>query len=216
MDRLKNIKGAVFDLDGTLLDSMHVWSEVDQIFFERRGMAVPSDYVAAIAPLGFPGAAAYTIERFGFKEKQEDIIKEWFELAGKAYAQDIQLKPGAKKYLESLKVNGVRLAAATASDQEIFLPCLERHGILSWFDTIITVHDVERGKGFPDIYEKAAVNMGLDVHSCAVFEDILKGITGAKAGGFLSVGVQDQHAAADEQKIRELADIYIESWEMLL
>ena len=152
MDRLKKIKGAVFDLDGTLLDSMHVWSEVDRIFFERRGMVIPPDYVEAIAPLGFPGAAAYTVERFGFKEKQEDIIKEWFELAGKAYAQDIQLKPGAKKYLESLRANGVRLAVATASDGEMFLPCLELHVILGLFDTIVSVRDVARDKGFPDVY----------------------------------------------------------------
>lgn len=216
MQKLKQMQGAIFDLDGTLLDSMGVWSGVDQTFFARRGMGVPEDYIAAIAPLGFAAAASYTINRFKFQEREDDIIEEWHALAREAYAEQVELKPYAKEYLEMLKKQNVRLAAATASDASLFEPCLIHNEILDYFDIIVTVRDVKRGKGFPDIYNLAAEKIGLPARSCVVFEDILKGIEGAKAGGFLTVGVEDVHSAFEKQEIQNTADIYIKSWEELL
>lgn len=216
MQKLKAIQGAIFDLDGTLLDSMGVWSDVDRIFFERRGMEVPEDYVAIIAPLGFAAAASYTVSRFGFQEREDDIVAEWHMLAKEAYAKDVTLKPYAKEYLEILKKQNVRLAAATASDASLFEPCLIHNEILQYFDTIVTVRDVERGKGFPDIYNLAAEKINLSAEDCAVFEDILKGVEGAKAGGFLAVGVEDTHSAFEKEKIQASADIYIKSWRELI
>lgn len=215
-EKLQEMKGAIFDLDGTLLDSMGVWNDVDRIFFSRRGMEVPEDFIAAITPLGFQAAAEYTVKRFHLQEKEEDIIKEWYGLARKAYAEQVVLKPFAKEYLDVLKKNKVRLAAATASDVFLFEPCLIHNGILDYFDTIVTVRDVKRGKGFSDIYDLAAQNMELTALECVVFEDILKGVEGAKAGGFLAVGVEDQHSACEKEKIMEISDIYISSWQELL
>jgi len=216
MKRLESIKGAIFDLDGTLLDSMDVWTGVDRIFFERRGMEVPPDFAAIITPLGFAGAAAYTIQQFQFAEEAEDIIAEWFALAGTIYAEEVELKQYAYEYLQMLSGRGVKLAVATASDAELFEPCLRRHGIYDWFDTIVTVREVSRGKGFPDIYEKAAQNMGFLPQECAVFEDIFAGVKGAKDGGFLTVGVEDAHSCIDKEIIRQISNIYIQSWKELL
>lgn len=215
-EKLLEKKGAIFDLDGTLLDSMDVWNDVDRIFFAKRGMEVPEDFIAAITPLGFEAAAAYTVKRFGFPEKEADIIAEWYELARKAYAEDVVLKPFAKEYLELLKKRGVCLAAATASDASLFEPCLLRNGILDYFDTIVTVRDVKRGKGFPDIYELAAQRMALPVQDCTVYEDILKGVEGAKAGGFLAVAIEEPHSGYEKELIWKMADIYITSWKELL
>lgn len=215
-EKLLEKKGAIFDLDGTLLDSMDIWNDVDRIFFARRGMEVPEDFIAAITPLGFEAAAAYTVKRFGFPEKEADIIAEWYELARKAYAESVELKPFAKEYLDLLKKRGVRLAAATASDTSLFEPCLLRNGIFDYFDTIVTVRDVKRGKGFPDIYELAAKRMSISPQNCAVYEDILKGVEGAKAGGFLAVAVEEPHSRYEKESILEMADIYINSWKELL
>lgn len=216
IQKLNRIQGAIFDLDGTLLDSMNIWDNVDRIFFERRGMEVPEDYVLAIAPLGFALAASYTINRFQLKEKEEDIIAEWYQLAREAYAKQVKLKPYAKEYLEKLKRQGVCLAAATASDASLFEPCLIHNEIFSYFDIIVTVRDVKRGKGFPDIYELAAKKMNLLAKDCVVFEDILKGIEGAKAGGFLAVGVEDAHSNFEKEEIQSRADIYIKTWGELI
>ena len=86
---LKNIEGAVFDLDGTLLDSSWVWEKVDEKFLGDRGFQVPDDYVDEISPLGAERAAVYTIERFGLNEDKDDIVRKWIEMAKKEYATEI-------------------------------------------------------------------------------------------------------------------------------
>ena len=102
-------KGIIFDLDGTILDSMHIWEEIDKKFLGKRGLEVPEDYLRSIAPLGFERAAVYTIERFGFLETPEQIIAEWYQMATDAYANQVQLKPSAEEYLRYLKNGGSRL-----------------------------------------------------------------------------------------------------------
>ena len=99
----KQWKGAIFDLDGTLLDSMGVWDQVDIDFLKKRNLPMPDDYKQKIAAMGFPEAARYTIERFGFSETPEMLLQEWREMAREAYALHVDLKPGAKEYLEKLK-----------------------------------------------------------------------------------------------------------------
>lgn len=206
------IKGAIFDLDGTLLDSMWVWERVDREFLAKRGFSVPPDYGDAIAPLGFPAAAAYTVKRFGLQEEPQAIMKEWNEMAVWEYSHEVGLKPNAERFLKRLKEAGIGLAVATASHEELFLPALHNNGILELFDAVVTVHEVKRGKGFPDIYERAADLLGLPAKDCAVFEDIYAGVMGARMGGFQVVGVRDASSAGDEMRIREAADYYIKDY----
>ena len=205
--------GMIFDLDGTLLDSMYVWNEVDEIFLRRRGYDVPADYAQSIAHLSFSDAARYTIARFGLHETVDTIMAEWHALAVRAYRDDVPLKPGACAFLERQRQKGVRLAAATSSEEALFAPCLSRLGIADWFENVTTVREVARGKGFPDIYELAARRLGLPPADCAVFEDILKGVEGAKLGGFYTVGVFDPASEADRPAIEAAADLYITSWD---
>lgn len=209
-------KGVIFDLDGTILDSMDIWKEIDVKFLGRRGLEVPDDYFRNIAPLGFDGAAAYTIERFGFPETPEQIIEEWYQMAVDAYAKEVELKPFAKEYLLFLKGQGVKLGIATSCETQMFLPALERNGILGLFESYTTVREVPRGKEFPDIYERQAEKMGLLPGECAVFEDILKAVQGANAGGFYTVGVFDLHSAYEWGEIKKQANKFIYSYEELI
>ena len=89
---MKQYKGAIFDLDGTLLDSMRVWDDIDVAFLKKRGLEVPPDYQEAITPLGFLEAARYTIRRFGFPETPEELIQEWHQMAVDAYTYEVELK----------------------------------------------------------------------------------------------------------------------------
>ena len=209
-------KGVIFDLDGTILDSMDIWKEIDVKFLGRRGLEVPDDYFRNIAPLGFDGAAAYTIERFGFPETPEQIIEEWYQMAVDAYAKEVELKPFAKEYLLFLKEQRVKLGIATSCETQMFLPALERNGILGLFESYTTVREVPRGKEFPDIYERQAEKMGLLPGECAVFEDILKAVQGANAGGFYTVGVFDLHSADEWGEIKKQANKFIYSYEELI
>ncbi|MBE5927035.1 MAG: HAD family phosphatase [Lachnospiraceae bacterium] len=204
---------AIFDLDGTVLDSMGVWRQIDYEFLGKRGIEVPDDYLKEITALGFEAAARYTIDRFGFKETPEEIIDEWYAMAIDAYTNDVVLKPGAKAYIKKLHKDGIKLAVATASDEELYKPALIRNDIYDCFDVFVTVRDVTRPKGFPDIYEKAADLLGVPVNECIVFEDVLKGVQGAKLGNFRVVAMRDEHSAFDKKAIIEKADRYIENFD---
>ena len=213
---LKNIEGAVFDLDGTLLDSSWVWEKVDEKFLGDRGFQVPDDYVDEISPLGAERAAVYTIERFGLNEDKDDIVREWIEMAKKEYATEVVCKPYAKEFLEELHKLDIKMAVATASDRELFMKTLEREGILKYFQKIVTVDEVERGKGYPDIYEEAARRIKVNPHKCLVFEDILAGVTGASLGEFNVVAVFDEKSKHNWEKIKSISKYSINDYKELL
>ena len=209
---MEKCRGAIFDLDGTLLDSMGVWTQLDIDFLGKRGIPVPEDYLAAVTPMGFSQAAQYTIERFALNETPEALIAEWNAMAIEAYRTSVFLKPGAAEYLQALKGHGVKLAVATASHAELYVPALEHNGVLALFDAFTTLSEVSRGKGFPDIYLKAAQKLGLSPAECVVFEDIYAGILGAKAGGFCTAGVYDASSESEQNAIRQAADFYLKDF----
>ena len=205
-----------FDLDGTLLDSSWVWEKVDEKFLGDRGFQVPDDYVDEISPLGAERAAVYTIERFGLNEDKNDIVREWIEMAKKEYATEVVCKPYAKEFLEELHKLNIKMAVATSSDRELFMKTLEREGILKYFQKIVTVDEVERGKGYPDIYEEAARRIKVNPHKCLVFEDILAGVTGASLGEFNVVAVFDEKSKHNWEKIKSISKYSINDYKELL
>lgn len=213
---MKIYEGAIFDLDGTLLDSMNVWRKIDVDFLGRRGLQVPWDYLEAITPLGAKAAADYTIRRFGLQEKPTKIIEEWLSMARDAYANTVPLKPFVKEYLEQVKRMGIPIAAATSSERELIVPALKRNEIYEYFDAIVTVSQVKRGKGFPDIYEKAAFELNRKPETCVVYEDIIEGIRGANQGGFFSVGVYDPESEFSREAIIKESALYIQGFQELL
>lgn len=208
MERIKQIRGAIFDLDGTLLDSMNIWKKIDCEFLRIRGIEMPNDYVEIINPMSFFDAAVYTINRFDLKENPNDLVNEWHERSINAYANDVKLKPDVSEYLHLLIKRGVKLGVATALDSKLFEPVLKNNGIFNLFDSFTTLNEVERGKGFPDVYLSTAKKLGLNPGECAVFEDIYLGIKGANAGGFVTVGIYDEFSKLEEEKIIDDSDYY--------
>ena len=213
---MKRFECAIFDLDGTVLDSTDLWHKIDEDFFAERDLALPEDYAKKISPMGFYGAAEYTVREFGLKESVDEVLRVWHAMAVERFTNEIELKPHAKEYLEHLKEQKIKLCIATASNSELFVPALIRNGVYGYFDTITTISEVKRGKGFPDIYLKAAQSVGKSVESCVVFEDIYEGIKGAKIGGFYTVGVYDKQSAEDKEKIMQISDRYISDYSELL
>ncbi len=184
----KHIKGAIFDLDGTLLDSLHAWADVDVRFFAKRGLSVPADYFDSIKTMDLKDAAVYTKAKYHLSEPCNKIVEEWLSMISEEYALRIGLKEGAADYLKALFGEGIKLGIATSCSPELFLPCLRRQGVESYFSSY-TVTREARGKEFPDVYLLAAKRLNIPPAECAVFEDILQGVTSAKQGGFYTVAV---------------------------
>ncbi len=211
-----NYKGAIFDLDGTLIDSMGVWRQIDIDFLKKRGYEATMDYTSAIAHMGVDENASYTKKRYNLNESEEDIKNEWYDMAIEAYSNTIRLKKGVYEYLTHLNRQNVKMAIATASEQDLVIPVLRNNKILDLFENITTIKEVKRSKGNPDVYIKCAEKMNLKINECMVFEDILEGVKGAKKGGFYTVAVYDYWAEKSRNEIIEKADRYIRDFTELI
>lgn len=209
-------KCAIFDLDGTLLDSTWVWEKIDVDFLAKRGLEVTDEYMREIKTHNFTTGSKYVVEKFHFQETPEEIAREWLEMAREEYAERIVLKPYALEFRKELKSRGLKLATATSSTYELFEKCLKRNGIYDLFDVFTETHEVERGKGYPDVYELAAERCGVGVSECVVFEDILKAVEGAKKGSFYTIAVYDEASKQDKEDILKLCDRYITDYKELL
>ncbi len=199
---------ALFDLDGTLLDSGYVWHDVDARFFAARGIEIDhADYARAVQGMSFREAAVYTVKRFGLAESVEDVMDEWMRMTGEEYALRVPLKRGARDYLRLLKRSGVKLAVVTANRPELFMPALEHTGVRELFDAFCTCAEVgDTSKADGALYRLAAERLGVDEADCAVFEDVLEGIKGAKKCGMRAYAVRDAAAEHSREAIDALAD----------
>ena len=205
---MHDFTAAIFDLDGTLLDSMHVWEKIDFDFLSKRGIPVPEDYAQAIAPLSFQQVARYTIDRFSLKTTEEEIMREWQDMARHEYANEIRLKNHAFEYLTALKQRGVKLATATSLHPELSEPVLRNNGIHDFFDVQCSTDEVGRGKEFADIFLLAAERLNIQASACVVFEDILPAVRSAKRAGMRVYCMQDDASSRDEAELRKIADGY--------
>ncbi len=202
-------KGAIFDFDGTLVESMGIWEKVDREYLNKKGVAVPENFGKTIALMTFYQVAEYVTEIFGWKESVQRIYEEWLEVAMEAYREDVYLKEGVAKGLSFLHKKGVKMAIASASDKIIIEECLKAHQIAKYFDVIVTTGEVSASKDSPKIYEEAARRLGFKTCECAVFEDILLGIQSAKRAGFLTVGVFDKYSEKEHILMQNEADWFI-------
>ena len=213
---MKDIKAAIFDLDGTLLDSMYVWEKVDVDFMTQRGIPVSKEYTDIVRSMFFETAAAYTKETYHLSESVEEIMQVWLDMAHSEYANNVKAKPYVVDYLKQLKNSGVILGIATSNNPYLLKPCLEHNGMNGIFSCICYTSEVGLNKSSPDIYLYAAEKLGVKPKECVVFEDIIEGLKSAKSVGMKTVAVYDSSNDDYMDQIKATADRFITSYKEML
>lgn len=208
---LLTAKAFIFDLDGTLLDSMPVWDRVYSAPFRQYDIDVPEGYLIKVNHMSLDDCVKYTLENTPLSCDGETLLAIWRSYCEKAYFEEIPLKDGARELLDFLHSKGIKLAIATALPYYLFLPCLKRLGIYQLFDYFVSTDDVSHGKDSPEVYLKAAEKLGLQPSDCTVAEDSHIGIASAKTAGFVTLGVYDKASEKYSGYVKENSDYYVEN-----
>lgn len=216
MTEFYGFKGYIFDLDGTLFESMHVWTRIYGETLAALGVGLPEDYHARVNHMSVGDGAEYTVRRFGLQITAEELIAEWRARAAEEYGGKIGLKPYAAELLDALKRGGKKIGIATALAESLAFPCLERNGIAGFFSSFTSVEEVNADKDKPDVYLAECAKLGLNPHECVVVEDSIVGIRGAAAGGFFTVGVYDAYSGNLAEEMRDACGMYVRNLKELL
>ena len=209
---LEQIKAVIFDLDGTLVDSMWMWRTIDIEYLTNQGIEVPENLEAfqeELEGMGFTETAILFKERFKIPDSLEEIKNTWICMSGEKYRNEVPLKPGVKEFLDYLKERNMKIGISSSNSRELIQMVLEAHGILEYFDCITTCCEVKRGKPEPDVYLKTAQGLEVEPEACLVFEDVPMGILAGKRAGMKVCAIDDAYSRKQESQKRELADWYI-------
>lgn len=211
-EMLEGIEAVIFDLDGSLVDSMWLWRTIDIEYLGRFGIPLPEDLQSKIEGMSFHETAIYFKEHFLIPDPLEQIKDDWNRMAWDKYANEVPLKPGIPEFLEGCRTNGIRLGIATSNSRELVENIALVHGLKDLFSSIMTGCDVGRGKPAPDIYLAVAGELGVEPARCLVFEDIIPGIQAGLSAGMRVCAVEDPYSVPQRERKRQLADYYIEDY----
>ncbi|MHB8961751.1 MAG: HAD family hydrolase [Saccharofermentanales bacterium] len=209
-------RSAIFDMDGTIIDSMGIWKDLASRSFIDHGVEVPEDLESKIFTMTFMESAEYCLQLSGSEKTAEELVEEWSRGASEYYKTDIPLKPFAEEFIIYLKQLGLTLSLTTSNFKDIAVDVLGRLDILKYFDSITVTQEVSRSKLYPDVFLLSASRLQTAPADCIVFEDSHSSIIGAKAAGMFVVGVFDEYAKYHEVSIRQNSDKYIKSFDELL
>ncbi|WP_334309133.1 HAD family hydrolase [Anaerocolumna sp. AGMB13020] len=212
----QNIKAVLFDLDGTLVDSMWLWEDIDKEYLSRFDITLPDDLQDMIQGMSFSETAVYFKERFLIPHSLEDIKADWNKMAWKKYAEEVPLKEGVLSVLKELRNRGISMGIATSNSKELVELVIGKLGVAKYFSSIRTSCEVAKGKPSPDIYQLVAKDLGAEPAECLVFEDIIAGILAGKSAGMKVCSVYDKKSEGDTKKKQELSDYYIHTFSELL
>lgn len=208
-DIFKDIDALIFDLDGTLVDSMWIWYDIDVAYLARYGIEMADNLQEQIEGMSFTETAMFFKKKYAIPDDIDTIKQAWNEMAWKKYTTEVQLKPGALSLLEFARNRGLKMGIATSNSPELTKQITEVHGIHDYFSSIKTSCEVDKGKPAPDIYLLVAKILNVEPKRCLVFEDIVPGIIAGKSAGMKVCGVEDKYSVMTRNEKKRLADYYI-------
>ncbi len=208
-------KAFLFDLDGTLVDSMWMWGAIDVEYLGKFGLTCPPDLQKAIEGMSFSETAAYFKKRFALEASLEEIKADWISMSIEKYRSQVPPKPGTEAFLSWAAKQNIKMAVCTSNGREMVDAVLSSLNLARYFDCIITGCEVAAGKPSPDIYLEAARRMKVSPEECAVFEDVPAGILAGKRAGMEVFAVEDEYSLGMEEEKRALSDFYIRDYREL-
>ena len=212
-DILKDIDAVIFDVDGTMVDSMWVWEAIDEEYLVKYDLVEPDNFHEDIEGMSYIEVAHYYKRVFPtLTLSAEEMMEEWNHMAHDKYMYEVSLKEGVLDFIESLRVRGKRTGIATSNDKELVMAMLEARGMEHLFDSVRSAGEVAAGKPSPDVYLLVSEDLGVKPEHCLVFEDVPMGILAGKNAGMRVCAVDDAFSRPQELKKRELADYYIQNY----
>ena len=210
------MRGAIFDVDGTRLDSRTVWWDVLRDFYEQHGVTLTDEEAFEFKELTLKESIPMIIDTLDLDESLEEVSDTFQKMASLQYENTLPLKEGADEYLKKLHDSGVKIAIATSGYEELCKKAFTRLGVWQYIDACAFSSEVGVNKSNPDVYLLAAKRIGIPPKECMVFEDITTGIGGAKKGGFETCAIYDATNADETDALKQLSDHYITGWKDLL
>lgn len=211
---LKDIDAVIFDVDGTLIDSMWVWTDIDDVFLEKYNLVEPENFHKGMEGKSYSETAQYFLDIFPtLTHTLDELMEEWNDMAFERYTTKVELKKGAYSFICEMKEQGKKLGIATSNCRYLAEGTLEHNRILKIMDSVWTADEAKAGKPAPDIYLKVAESLGVNPKRCLVFEDVPNGILAGKNAGMKVCAVYDSFSANQDELKRELADYYIQDYD---
>jgi len=204
------MKGAIFDIDGTILDSMSIWDTAAKRFLKTLGIEAEPGLDKMLFSMSMAEGAEYLKDRYSLDMDTKAIMDGINRTIEDFYYNQVHLKEGVEQFLKDMKQAGIKMTAATSTDRYVVESAFKRLNIMNYFSRIFTCTEIGAGKTKPDIYLAAAEHMGTLPEDTWVFEDALYAIRTAKKAGFRTVGVYDASSMEDMEEIKSICDIYLD------
>lgn len=206
-------QGVIFDCDGTLLDTMDMWHEIEADLARASGIEPSNELAAELAPLTLPEVAAFFHERHGLGSSNDDVLGMLTESAIEGYGTIAVARPGALATVEALAAAGVRMSVASSSSQAMLRAGLSHAGFLPYLDAVFSVDDVGESKRSPKVYDAAREAMGTATAKTWGAEDAIYAVRTLNAAGYRTIGIYDTDPSGTWDELLSEATIAIRTWE---
>lgn len=206
-------KFAVFDMDGTLVDSGAVWARLSEEYFSSLGVFLSPSLIEETSHLTVLETASRFVQELNLSLTPEAVAEAINSRMERHYRTDIPLKPGVQAVLARLQKAGVKMCVASSTSPDLIDVCLRRLGVRDYFEFLLSAEEVGASKDRPDVYLEAARRLGSCPENTVVFEDLLFAVKTAKSAGFQTAAVYDESSAEDQEALKELASFYIPRWD---
>lgn len=209
---LQDVEAVIFDLDGTLIDSMWMWNDINIEYLDKFGAFPPKDLQEIVEGMSVTETANYFKSRFNIPDSIDKIKEDWHYMSYSKYMNEVKVKEGAIELLMHLKSNNIKTGIATSNSRKLVDSILEKFNMGQYFDSVRTSCEVGKGKPSPDIYLQVAKDLEVEPDKCLIFEDVVHGVMAGKNANMKVCAVYDKNSHRYTSQIKELSDYYINTF----